>query len=184
MRLVSPFALSLSRFSSLRVPARRGARLAAILALASAPLWSGLNPAQAQTPQPPQTFKPSSAFPTVQLNIGMYLIHAQVAANEADREQGLMFRDHLDPNSGMLFVFDEDAGHCFWMKNTEIPLSVAFIAADGTITDLDEMQAETTNNHCPTRAGRYVLEMSKGWFTQKGIQPGMQVQGLPGVSAN
>jgi len=114
-----------------------------------------------------------------QLTLGMNLINASVAANDADREQGLMFRKSLEPNEGMLFVFGENAGHCFWMKNTEIPLSIAFIRQDGTITDLDEMQAETTNNHCPTHNGVYALEMSKGWFTAHGIKPGMQIIGLP-----
>jgi hypothetical protein len=80
----------------------------------------------------------------------------------------------------MLFVFDEDARHCFWMKNTLIPLSIAFMRADGTITDIDEMQAETTNNHCPANYGVYALEMSKGWFSSKGIKPGTRILGLPG----
>jgi len=127
---------------------------------------------------PPQ-MKPAADFPKVQLTLGMYLINASVAANDADREQGLMFRKSLEPNEGMLFVFAENAGHCFWMKNTLIPLSIAFIRQDGTITDLDEMQAETTNNHCPTHNGVYALEMSKGWFTAHGIKPGMQIIGLP-----
>jgi uncharacterized protein len=69
--------------------------------------------------------------------------------------------------------------HCFWMKNTLIPLSIAFVRADGTITDIDEMQAETTDNHCPRNNGVYALEMSKGWFTSKGIKPGTKLQGLP-----
>ena len=117
-------------------------------------------------------------FPTVTLTAGINVIRAEVAANEADREQGLMYRKSLANNAGMLFVFPDRAGHCFWMKNTLIPLSIAFIADDGTITDLDEMQAETENNHCPTRAIRYALEMDKGWFTSHGIKPGSQIGGL------
>jgi uncharacterized membrane protein (UPF0127 family) len=117
----------------------------------------------------------------VKLTAGMFVIDAAVAANDADREQGLMYRTNLGPNEGMLFVFNENAGHCFWMKNTLIPLSIAFMRADGTITDIDEMQAETTNNHCPTHNGVFALEMPKGWFTSKGIKPGMQIQGLPAV---
>ena len=77
------------------------------------------------------------------------------------------------------YVFNENAVHCFWMKNTLIPLSIAFMRADGTVTDIDEMQAETTNNHCPKNNGVYALEMSKGWFSSKGIKPGMKIQGLP-----
>jgi uncharacterized membrane protein (UPF0127 family) len=127
---------------------------------------------------PPGAKRPGD-FPRAKLTAGMYVIDAAVAANDADREQGLMYRSHLAPNEGMLFVFNENAGHCFWMKNTLIPLSIAFMRADGTITDIDEMQAETTNNHCPTNNGVYALEMSKGWFASKGIAPGERVEGLP-----
>ncbi|MBV8628043.1 MAG: DUF192 domain-containing protein, partial [Paraburkholderia sp.] len=113
------------------------------------------------------------------LTAGMFVIDAAVAANDPDREQGLMYRTQLAPNEGMLFVFDVYAVHCFWMKNTLIPLSIAFMRPDGTITDIDEMQAETTNNHCPRNNGVFALEMPKGWFTAKGIKPGMKIQGLP-----
>jgi hypothetical protein len=109
----------------------------------------------------------------------MFVIDAAVASTDADREQGLMYRTSLAPNEGMLFVFNERAVHCFWMKNTLIPLSIAFIRADGTITDIDEMKEETTDNHCPANNGVYALEMSKGWFDSKGIHAGMKIQGLP-----
>jgi uncharacterized protein len=115
----------------------------------------------------------------VKLTAGMFVIDAAVAANDADREQGLMYRSKLGPNEGMLFIFNEHAVHCFWMKNTLIPLSIAFMRADGTITDIDEMQAETTDNHCPKNNGEFALEMPKGWFSAKGITPGMKIQGLP-----
>jgi uncharacterized membrane protein (UPF0127 family) len=127
----------------------------------------------------PARLKQKGEFPVVTLTAGMYLIKAEVAANAADREQGLMFRKGLGSNEGMLFVFDESAGHCFWMKNTPLPLSIAFIDDDGVVSDIDEMAPETTNNHCPTRPGRYALEMSQGWFTAKGIRPGTRIGGLP-----
>jgi len=133
----------------------------------------------AHAQQMPPGAKQPGEFPRVKLTAGMYVIDAAVAANDADREQGLMYRSQLGPNEGMLFVFGENAVHCFWMKNTLIPLSIAFIRADGTITDIDEMQAETTNNHCPRNNGTFALEMSKGWFTSKGIKPGMRIDGLP-----
>ncbi|MFC5428702.1 DUF192 domain-containing protein [Paraburkholderia denitrificans] len=136
-------------------------------------------PGVAHAQQLPPGAKQPSAFPHAKLTAGMYAIDAAVAANDADREQGLMYRSQLGPNEGMLFVFGENAVHCFWMKNTLIPLSIAFMRADGTITDIDEMQAETTNNHCPRNNGVFALEMSKGWFASKGIKPGMQIQGLP-----
>lgn len=172
-----PFRGSVVRFSP-RSSLSRLVRLAVVpvaLALAA----GGIAPALAQSNGIPPGAKQSSEFPRVKLRAGMYVIDAAVAANEADREQGLMYRSKLAPNEGMLFVFDENAVHCFWMKNTLIPLSIAFIRADGTVTDIDEMQAETTDNHCPRNNGVYALEMSKGWFTAKGIKPGMKLEGLP-----
>lgn len=125
-----------------------------------------------------QTYQPQS-LPVTTLALGKIFVRAEVAANETDREQGLMFREHLGQNEGMLFVFAETARHCFWMKNTKIPLSIAFIDEQGMITDIDEMQAATTTHHCPTRAGRYALEMNSGWFSSQGIQPGAFIGGLP-----
>jgi uncharacterized protein len=152
--------------------------LAAVTALTFTTLaTSGVAHAQ----QMPPGAKQPGDFPRVKLTAGMFVIDAAVAANDADREQGLMYRSRLGQNEGMLFVFGENARHCFWMKNTLIPLSIAFIAADGTITDIDEMQAETTNNHCPRNYGVFALEMPQGWFTSKGIKPGMKIQGLPPV---
>jgi uncharacterized membrane protein (UPF0127 family) len=156
------------------------ARLARALALPAVALVAAQflpGPAFAQTM--PAGAKPPEAFPHAKLTVGMFVIDAAVAANDPDREQGLMYRTQLAPNEGMLFVFNENAVHCFWMKNTLIPLSIAFMRADGTITDIDEMQAETTNNHCPRNNGVYALEMSKGWFSAKGIRPGMKIGGLP-----
>jgi uncharacterized membrane protein (UPF0127 family) len=129
-------------------------------------------------PLPPGLKQPSD-FPHTRLTVGMFVIDAAVASNDADREQGLMYRTKLAPNEGMLFVFHEHAVHCFWMKNSLIPLSIAFMRADGTITDIDEMEVGTTNNHCPRNNGEYALEMSKSWFDSKGIKPGMVMQGLP-----
>ncbi len=171
LRAPFSFAESIRRASVVR-------RLRALLVAILLPL-AALSLAQAQT-MPPGAKQPSD-FPRAKLTAGMFVIDAAVAANDADREQGLMYRTQLAANEGMLFVFDENAVHCFWMKNTLIPLSIAFIRADGTITDIDEMDAETTNNHCPRNNGVYALEMSKGWFTAKGIKPGMKIKGLPGV---
>ncbi|CAH2895115.1 MAG: Exported protein [uncultured Paraburkholderia sp.] len=152
--------------------------VAAILPFA-AMSFSALNALPAHAQQMPAGAKQQGEFPRAKLTAGMFVIDAAVAANDADREQGLMYRTSLAPNEGMLFVFNENAVHCFWMKNTLIPLSIAFMRADGTVTDIDKMQAETTNNHCPKNNGVYALEMSKGWFSSKGIKPGMKIQGLP-----
>jgi uncharacterized membrane protein (UPF0127 family) len=155
------------------------ARFAFAVALPVAALSFAAGSNQAAAQQLPPGAKQPADFPRAKLTAGMFVIDASVAANDADREQGLMYRSQLAPNEGMLFAFDENAVHCFWMKNTLIPLSIAFMRADGAITDIDEMQAETTSNHCPRNNGVYALEMSKGWFSSKGIKPGMRIQGLP-----
>ena len=120
-----------------------------------------------------------ASLPTIELKIGKEIIKAEVASTPASRELGLMYRKTLPENTGMLFVFDQKAGHCFWMFSTKIPLSIAFIADDGKIVNIEEMQAETTNNHCPKAAVRYALEMNKQWFSERVIVPGTTVTGLP-----
>lgn len=120
-----------------------------------------------------------SALPVIPLTAGMYAIQAEVAASSDARERGLMFRKTMPANAGMLFVFEEKAGHCFWMKNTDLPLSIAFLADDGSIVNIEDMAPQTEDNHCPRAAVRYALEMNKGWFAQKGIKPGAKIGGLP-----
>ena len=118
-------------------------------------------------------------LPTIELKTGIYRIQAELADTPKSREVGLMNRTSMPTNSGMLFVFEQKAGHCFWMNNTKIPLSIAFIADDGKIVNIEEMQAETTNNHCPKAAVRYALEMNKLWFSERVIVPGTVITGLP-----
>ena len=120
-----------------------------------------------------------SALPVIPLTAGMYAIQAEVAASSEARERGLMFRKSMPANAGMLFVFEEKAGHCFWMRNTDLPLSIAFLADDGSIVNIEDMKPQTEDNHCPRAAVRYALEMNKGWFAQKGIKPGAKIGGLP-----
>ena len=121
----------------------------------------------------------NTGLPTIELKTGIYRIQAELADTPKAREIGLMNRTSMPTNSGMLFVFEQKAGHCFWMNNTKIPLSIAFIADDGKIVNIEEMQAETTNNHCPKAAIRYALEMNKQWFLERAIAPGTTIQGLP-----
>ncbi|GIZ53801.1 hypothetical protein NCCP691_38150 [Noviherbaspirillum aridicola] len=109
----------------------------------------------------------------------MNLIRAEVAARDADRQQGLMYREKMGANEGMVFVFDGPAQVCMWMKNTLIPLSVAFIDERGTIVNIEDMQPQTTDSHCARKPIRYALEMNQGWFRQKNIKPGMAIGGLP-----
>lgn len=118
-------------------------------------------------------------LPTVQLNAGIYLIRAEVAADPGVRMQGLMHRKSLAPNAGMLFVFDQPAVQCMWMKNTYIPLSVAFIDDNGEIINIADMQPHSEESHCAGRPALYALEMHRGWFAQRGIKPGARLGGLP-----
>nr|WP_244258869.1 DUF192 domain-containing protein [Cupriavidus gilardii] len=118
-------------------------------------------------------------LPVVSLSAGMYVIRAEVAADQQSRQQGLMYRKSMPANAGMLFVFEQKAGHCFWMKNTELPLSIAFLADDGTIVNIEDMRPHSEDNHCPKAAIRYALEMNQGWFAQKGIKAGAKIGGLP-----
>ena len=90
-----------------------------------------------------------------------------------------MNRSSMPSNSGMLFIFEEKAAHCFWMYNTKIPLSIAFLADDGKIVNIEEMAPNTINNHCPKVAVRYALEMNKQWFSERVIAPGTVILGLP-----
>jgi len=119
-------------------------------------------------------------LPVVQLNAGMHLIRAEVAADFSTRSTGLMHRKSMDTNAGMLFVFDEASAHCMWMKNTLIPLSVAFLDERGSIINIADMQPHSEQSHCATRPARYALEMNRGWFAARGIKPGMRLGGIPG----
>jgi uncharacterized membrane protein (UPF0127 family) len=117
-------------------------------------------------------------LPTVQLGAGMHLIRAEVADRDASRATGLMHRTALPPNGGMLFVFEETTVHCMWMRNTLLPLSVAFIDERGAIINIADMQPRTEDSHCAARPARYALEMAQGWFAERGIRAGMRLRGL------
>ena len=117
-------------------------------------------------------------LPSVQLAAGMHLIRAEVADSMGARMEGLMHRKSMAQGSGMVFVFDETATHCMWMKNTLIPLSVAFIDEAGAIINVADMQPHSEQSHCAARPARYALEMNKGWFAQRGIKPGATLRGL------
>jgi uncharacterized membrane protein (UPF0127 family) len=109
----------------------------------------------------------------------MYRIEAELADTPAARQTGLMYRTFMPTNTGMLFVFPEKAIHCFWMRNTKLPLTIAFIDDDGKIVNLSDMEPETQNNHCPRGPVRFALEMNQKWFTQRALGPGTVITGLP-----
>lgn len=120
----------------------------------------------------------AQTLPIIELSAAIHRIEAEVAASNAQRMRGLMERKNLPPQRGMLFVFDEEARHCMWMKNTYLPLSVAFLDAAGRIINIEEMQPLSEDNHCAARLARYALEMNAGWFTQRGIRPGDVISGV------
>lgn len=118
-------------------------------------------------------------LPRVTLGVGMHRIDAQVAATPDQRMTGLMFRKQMPQLEGMLFVFEQPSVQCFWMQNTLLPLTAAFVADDGTIVNLVDMKPMTTDSHCSTKPVRFVLEMNQGWFAKKGIKAGAKLTGSP-----
>ncbi len=134
--------------------------LLAALALAAAP-------ASAQEPA------------VAELRAGIHLIRAEVVSDPATRARGLMHRPSLAQNAGMLFIFDDEAIHCMWMRNTLIPLSVAFLDERGTIVNIADMQPHSEASHCAAQPVKYALEMNRGWFAARGIKPGARLGGVP-----
>lgn len=120
----------------------------------------------------------AQGMPVMELTAGIHRIEAEVAATQQNRMQGLMHRKSMAPQHGMLFVFAADARHCMWMRNTYLPLAVAFLDAQGRILNVEEMQPQTENNHCAAAPARFALEMNAGWFRARGIGPGMPINGI------
>jgi uncharacterized protein len=145
-----------------------------ISALASLALFAAMLPAAAQDPQ--------LNLPRMTLSAGMYQIDAQLALTPDQRSTGLMFRREMPQHEGMLFVFEQPSVQCFWMKNTLMPLSAAFVADDGTIVNIEEMKPQTLDSHCSGKPVRYVLEMNQGWFAKKGIKAGFKLAGKPFIT--
>jgi hypothetical protein len=118
-------------------------------------------------------------LPRITLSAGSHQIQAQLARSDAERERGLMHRTSMPREEGMLFVYEEPAELCFWMKNTPLPLSVAFLAEDGTIVNIDDMAPQSKDSHCAAQPVRYVLEMNQGWFAEHGVRAGDRITGEP-----
>jgi len=125
-----------------------------------------------------QVFAARAEMPEITLTLGGHKLTAEVAYTDADRELGLMHRRMLPENRGMLFVFPQAAPLSFWMMNTHIPLSIAFIDDAGTIINITDMKPLTTDTHNSARPARYALEMNQGWFRKRGIRPGAKIEGL------
>lgn len=152
-----------------RTPAPLSTALMAFVATVLV-LWSPATPAQDG---------PQLALPRVELTAGMHRIDAQVAQSPQERQIGLMHRKEMPPHEGMLFIFEQPATQCFWMKNTLLPLTAAFVADDGTIVNLADMKPQSLDSHCSTQPVRYVLEMNQGWFAKRSIKAGAKLQGAP-----
>ncbi len=118
---------------------------------------------------------PQMNLDRVTLASGMFRIDAQVAATPEQRQIGLMFRKEMPQYEGMIFIFEQPSKQCFWMKNTLIPLSAAFLSDDGTIVNIEDMKPLSLDGHCSAQPVRYVLEMNKGWFDKKGIKAGSKL---------
>lgn len=146
----------------------RGRRTWLIILAAAAALCS-CAPAGAQAKLPVRTL-------TVQRGDGTELsLRAEIADTDQARTRGLMFRKKLPEGEGMLFVFDRDQVLSFWMKNTLIPLSIAYIASDGRILEIHDMESGSLSPVTSSRSARYALEVPQGWYAKVGIAPGDRV---------
>ena len=122
---------------------------------------------------------PQLTLNRIKISAGMHQIDTQLAMNPQERQIGLMNRPSMPNHEGMLFVFDDASVQCFWMKNTLLPLTAAFVAEDGTIVNLEDMKPQTLESHCSKKPVRYVLEMNQGWFAKRSIKAGFKLSGAP-----
>jgi uncharacterized protein len=125
---------------------------------------------------------PQTQLQRITLSAGIHQIDIQVALTPEQHAIGLMHRKEMPQHEGMLFVFQNPTKQCFWMKNTLLPLTAAFVADDGTIVNLEDMKPQTTESHCSVKPVRFVLEMNQGWFAKKGLKAGARIAGEPFTS--
>ena len=133
-------------------------------------LWAAAAPAQSG---------PQARLPSIDLTAGIHLIKTELAITPDQQATGMMFRREMGSNDGMLFVNDEPSLRCFWMRNTLVPLTIAFLADDGTIVNLADMEPQSERSHCSAQPVRYALEMNRGWFAKRGFKAGARLQGKP-----
>ena len=123
--------------------------------------------------------EPQPRLPGIEIKAGMHIIHAEVARSDEQQMRGLMLRTDLPGNDGMLFVNERAERRCFWMRNTLVPLTIAFIDDVGSIVNLADMQPQSDESHCSSKPVRYALEMRQGWFAKRAIKPGFKLRGAP-----
>jgi uncharacterized membrane protein (UPF0127 family) len=117
------------------------------------------------------------------LGAGAHRVEVEVVANEQARNLGLMYRSHLPPDRGMVFVYPSPTRICMWMKNTLIPLSVAFLDEEGRILNIADMAPHSEESHCAAKPARYALEMNQGWFAKHAVKAGDRIEGVKPLSA-
>lgn len=149
----------------------------AIFSMRSLLLAAAVAAGLAQVPAMAQGAAPQMNLSRTDLTAGMFRIDVQLAQTPQQREIGLMFRQEMPQQEGMLFVFGTPGVQCFWMRNTLLPLTAAFVADDGTIVNLADMKPQSDDSHCSARPVRYVLEMNQGWFAKRGIKAGAKLGG-------
>ncbi len=115
----------------------------------------------------------------ISLSAGIHQFNVQVAQTEEQHSIGLMYAKSMPKNEGMLFVFSGSQSWCFWMKNTLFPISAAFLDDNGIIINIEIMAPQTLDEHCSKKPVRFVIEMNKGWFSQRGLKPGSKISGRP-----
>lgn len=155
--------------------------VAAVLALPACAQNTAVDAAPGRVqPAPPMKQMAQMDLPRTQLRVGKARMQVQIASTAYQLQTGLMHRHEMPDDEGMLFVFPQAGVQCFWMKNTLLPLTAAFVASDGTIVNLADMQPLSEQHHCSARPVPYVLEMHQGWFKRKGIRPGMKLRDARG----
>jgi uncharacterized membrane protein (UPF0127 family) len=120
----------------------------------------------------------NAEMPVRELGISGHTLRVEVAYTETTRSQGLMSRQSMNDNDGMLFVFPTAGHHSMWMMNTDIPLSVAFLDAKGVILNIEDMTPRTATAHSSAGAAKYAVEANLGWFSTRNIKAGERVKGL------
>jgi len=112
----------------------------------------------------------------VTIRAGGIEVRVEIADEPAEHSRGLMFRETLDENEGMLFIYPEERTLAFWMKNTLVPLDIAYADREGRIVDIQQMEPQTIENHPSAAPAQYALEMNQGWFAANGVRVGDRIE--------
>jgi uncharacterized protein len=122
---------------------------------------------------------PQPKLKTIELTAGMHVIHTELAVTANEQMTGMMYRRGMGANEGMLFVYPDSGVRCFWMRNTLVPLTIAFLSGDGTVINFADMKPLDESSHCSDKPAQYALEVPQGWFAKRGFKPGLKLRGAP-----